>query len=371
MNKLLRQFSYMNLLIKISLCLILVLIPASMILLLGNTQSNQSEQTTISVYLWSDSIPIEIYQQFTAETGIKVVHSSFDSNEMLYTKMKTQGSENFNIDVIMPSTYFVDKMARENLLHELNKKKLPHFSELNPKFLDKSYDPQNTYSIPHIIGMTGIGVNASVLKEPITSWAQLWDKKYKDALLLIDDAREVFHIALVTLGYSPNTTNPDEIEQAYLKLLELAPNIKAFNVDNPAAPFLTGDINIGMLWSGSAIKAMEENDQIYMQFPQEGVIFWADNFAIPKYAKNLDGAHQFIDFLCRPEIAAQISLECGYPTPVTAAVQHLPEDIHLNDVFNPPAKEIARGIFQTDVGDMNTLYEHYYQKLKIAISTIE
>lgn len=332
-----------------------------------HTQEHNSS-SFVSIYLWAEGIPDDVYQEFTKETGIKVRHASFDSNEMLYTRLKTQGSENFDIDVIMPSTYFVDKMIQEDLLLALDKSQLPHFHGLNKAFLNKPYDPQNRYSIPNTIGATGIGMNKKFIKGSITSWQQLWDPRFKNALLLIDDAREVFHIALLTLGYSPNTTDKKEIYNAYEKLLQLAPNIKTFNSDNPSEPFLTGDVNIGMLWNGSTITAQREDPNITMIFPTEGAVFWADNFAIPKYAQNPQNAHKLINFLCRPDIAARTSIKTGYPTPVLKSYQYLPERMRLDPIFMLPESVIAKGVFQSDVGHHSQLYEYYYQQFKIAVS---
>lgn len=341
-----------------------------MFITLSDTPSHNESQTdkTVSIYLWAESVPVDIYQKFTRETGIKVVYNSFDSNEMLYTKIKTQGIKKFDVDIIMPSTYFVEKMAKEDLLLPLDKRKLTQFAQLNPALLNKAYDPNNTYSLPHIIGATGIGINTARITTPVTSWEQLWEPRFKDALILIDDAREVFHIALLTLGYPTSTQDPQHIEAAYQKLLALIPNIKAFNSDNPSEPFLTGDINIGMLWSGSALSAKAEDANIHMVYPDEGAIFWVDNFAIPKYARNPNAAHLLIDFLCRPENAAEISLLSGYRTPVLASYAYLPQSFRDDPAFIPSETDIAKGDFQTDVGDAGALYEHYYQKLKIAAS---
>ncbi|VEB07462.1 ABC transporter [Klebsiella pneumoniae] len=139
------------------------------------------------------------------------------------------------------------------MLQKIDKSKLTNFSNLDPQMLNKPFDPNNDYSIPYIWGATAIGVNSEAIDpKTITSWADLWKPEYKSSLLLTDDAREVFQMALRKLGYSGNTTDPKEIEAAYNELKKLMPNVAAFNSDNPANPYMEGEVNLGMVWNGSA-----------------------------------------------------------------------------------------------------------------------
>ena len=187
-------------------------------------------------YNWSEYIPNEVLEDFTEETGIKVYYSTYESNESMYAKLKTQGT---GYDLVVPSTYFVSKMRKEGMLQELDKTKLSHFADLDPNYLDKPFDPNNNYSIPYIWGATGIGINSDMLdKSSIKNWGDLWDTQWEGQLMMMDDSREVFHIALSKLGYSPNTTNPEEIKEAYEELRKLMPNVLVFNSDFPANPYL-------------------------------------------------------------------------------------------------------------------------------------
>ncbi|MGL5110719.1 MAG: extracellular solute-binding protein, partial [Vibrio ordalii] len=161
-------------------------------------------------YNWSEYIPHDVLEDFTKETGIKVIYSTYESNESMYAKLKTQG---FGYDLVVPSTYFVSKMRKEGMLQEIDHAKLSHFADLDSNYLNKSFDPNNKFSIPYIWGATGIGINTDMLdKSLIKNWGDLWDAKWEGQLMMMDDAREVFHIALSKLGYSPNTTDPDEIK---------------------------------------------------------------------------------------------------------------------------------------------------------------
>ncbi|WNJ95163.1 extracellular solute-binding protein [Vibrio ruber] len=326
--------------------------------------SMADDDQTLYFYNWSEYIPSEILQEFTKETGIKVIYSTYESNETMYAKLKTQGS---GYDLVVPSTYFVSKMRKEGMLQPIDKSMLSHFDGLDPNYLNKSFDPNNNYSIPYIWGATGIGVNTDMVnKSSLHRWDDLWDPQWKGQLLLMDDAREVFHIALTKLGYSPNTTNPDEIKAAYEALKSLVPNVLVFNSDFPANPYIAGEVSLGMLWNGSAYMARQEGAPIDIVWPEKGTIFWMDSLAIPSGAKHVQAAHKMIDFLLRPENAAKIALEIGYPTPVKAAYKLLPSQFANDPNIFPPQSVMDSGVWQDEVGDANHLYESYFQKLKVS-----
>ncbi|WP_064604528.1 extracellular solute-binding protein [Photobacterium sp. J15] len=313
-------------------------------------------------YNWSEYIPNEVLEQFTKETGIKVIYSTYESNETMYAKLKTHGS---GYDLVVPSTYYVSKMRDEGMLQKIDHSKLSHYKDLDPNFLHKSFDPKNDYSIPYIWGATGIGVNTEMMdKAEIKSWADLWDSKWEGQLMMMDDAREFFHIALRKLGYSANTKNPAELKAAYEELKKLMPNVLVFNSDYPANPYMAGETSLGMLWNGSAYMARQEGAPIEIVWPKEGAIFWMDSISIPATAKNVDAAHKMIDFLLRPENAAKIAMEIGYPTPVGAAKKLLPADFVNDPNIYPPQDVMDAGEWQDSVGSANTIYEEYYQKLK-------
>ncbi|GAM78391.1 ABC transporter [Vibrio ishigakensis] len=183
--------------------------------------------------------------------------------------------------------------------------------------------------------------------------------------MLMDDSREVFHIALTKLGYSPNTTNPDEIKAAYEELRKLMPNVLVFNSDFPANPYLAGEVSAGMLWNGSAYAARQEGANIEIVWPEKGAVFWMDSLAIPANAQNKEAALKMIDFLLRPENAAKIAVEIGYPTPVKAAYPLLPKEFVEDENIFPPQAIMDSGNWQDEVGEAATLYEEYFQKLKV------
>ncbi|SHG86889.1 extracellular solute-binding protein [Ferrimonas marina] len=322
-----------------------------------------AQDDVVYFYNWSEYIPDGLLQEFEKETGIKVIYTTYDSNEAMYAKLKLTGSEGY--DIVVPSTYYIAKMAEEKMLQPLDKSKLSNLGHLDPALMDKEYDPGNTYSLPYIWGATGIGINTDeVDPDSITSWADLWDSQWRGELMLMNDTREVFHMALRINGHSSNSTDPKEIEQAYELLKKLMPNALTFNSDNPGAPFISGDTVLGMIWNGSAFEAQKEDPAISMIYPKEGAIFWMDNLAIPAGAKNTEAAHKLIDFLLRPEIAAKVCEEIGYPTPNKTAKGLLDEDFANNPMVFPPAEIIEAGEFQSDVGEAIELYDRYWQRLR-------
>lgn len=323
-----------------------------------------AEEKIVNVYTWSGVIPDAIIQQFEKETGIKVNFSTFDSNEIMYAKLKA--SKNAGYDVIEPSSYFIDRMRRQGMLEKLDKSKLSLFKNLNPSFLDAAYDPHNDYSIPFIWGITGIFVNSHYISPTsITRWSDLWDKKYHDQLMMLDDMREVFSMALRVLGYSANDANPQHIEEAYQKLKELHPNVKIFSTA-VLSMLIDEDAHVGMAWNGDVYKANKENAHLKFVYPKDGFVIWVDNFAIPKDAPHRDNAYQFLNFMLRADIARKVALDNNFPTPNLAAQKLLPSEMKDNPVVYPPQEVLRRGEFQTDVGDEAlALYEKYWERLKM------
>jgi spermidine/putrescine transport system substrate-binding protein len=316
------------------------------------------------VYNWSEYLPEAVLEQFRDETGIKVIYSTFDSNEAMYAKLRLVDKKN-SYDVVVPSTYYVSKMRREGLLAPIDRHKLGNFKYLDRKLIDQPFDPGNQYSVPYLWGSTGIAINTDTVKPgSVRKWADLWQPRFKDRLMMTNDMREVFHVGLRVLGYSGNTTDATQISAAYQKLKQLMPNVRVFNSEAPRMPYLEGETDAGMIWNGEAYTAREENPAIRYIYPEEGVALWMDSLVIPKTARHIDDAHRFIDFLLRPEIAKLISEEIGYASPNAKAVELLDEAVRSDRTVYPIAADLKNAEFQTDVGDAITVYEKYWELLK-------
>ena len=332
------------------------------ILILFFALSLFAKDKILYIYNWSEYMPKDVLKNFTKETGIKVKYSTYDSNEAMYAKIKTVGSSSY--DIIVPSTYFVGKMSKENLLEKLDKTKIPNYSNLDKKLLNKDFDKNNDFSIPYLWGSSGITYNLGLIKNSVDSWANLWDSEYKNSILLNDDLREVFGIALRTLGYSSNTQNPKEIEEAYNKLKELLPNVKMFYSESQKQVYLNEDVKLGMNFNGESYMASLENDKIKYVYPKEGALIWLDSLVIPKGAKNIENAYIFINYLLRPEVSKQISEEIGYASPNLKAVELLPDSIKNNRTIYPNDEDLKNSEFQNDIGEALKVYEKFWEKLK-------
>jgi spermidine/putrescine transport system substrate-binding protein len=314
------------------------------------------------LYIWSEYIPDEVVENFTKETGIKVHMSNYDSNEAMYAKIKLAGK---GYDLIVPSSDYVSLMRRQGLLLPLDKSKLSNFSNLAPKFTNQAFDPDNKYSIPYMWGSTAIAVNTGMVgKDMVNSVADLWKPELNGKLLLPNDTREAFAIALKLLGYSVNETDPARIEEAYQKLKLLIPSVRVFDSDSPKQALLAEEVAVGVVFNGEAFIANQENPDIKYIYPPEGYSLWIDSMCIPKGAKNIDEAHAFLNYLLRTDVSAKISAEMGYSTPNTKAVNLIPEEVRKNPIVYPPAEVVERGEFEDYLGESMKLYEDYWIKLK-------
>ncbi len=321
----------------------------------------------VNVYNWTEYISDQVLKDFTAETGIDVIYSTFDSNEAMYAKLKLMNGSG-EYDVAFPGTDFVDKMRKEGMLEPLDHAKLTNFGNLGKTFINAAFDPKNKFSIPYLWGSSGIAVNTRrIAKASLSSWNDLWKPEYEGRVMLMNDIRDVFTMSLLTLGYDGSTKNPKAIKQAYEKLTKLMPNVRTFNSDAPRMPFMEGETYLGLAWNGEVIMAQDQGmPELDFVYPKEGAIMWMDNMVIPKNAKNNDNAHKFIDFILRPKYAAMISEEIGYGSPNEAAKKEMPPELANNPIVYPPADLLKHAMFREDVGDeIMALYQQYWDRLKV------
>jgi spermidine/putrescine transport system substrate-binding protein len=319
----------------------------------------------LNIYAWTGEVPDFVVREFEKETGIKINISTYDNNEIMYAKLRT--TKNPGYDVIMPSSNFVDRMQRQGMLEKLDKSKLTNWNNLNPSFLHRNYDPNNEFSVPYIWGITGIFVNDKYFSPyTIKKWKDLWDKRFENQLMVLDDSKELFSIALLTLGHPVNDQNPEHIKEAYLLLKSLMKNIKVFSTSAVVAIIMDEDAKAGIAWNGDTMKARSENAHINFIIPEDGFIIWVDSFAVPKSAPHKNAAYLFLDFMMRPDIAKRIVLYTNYATANLAAQKILPPDISENPIIYPSKEVLSRGQFQTDLSDSTlALYEKYWESLKM------
>ena len=317
----------------------------------------------VVLYNWADYIPDKVLKSFTKETGIKVEVVTFDSNETMFAKLQLVNGKGY--DLAVPTTFFIERLKRADLIQPIDKSKLKNLANLDPNLMDQAYDPDNKYSIPYLWGSTAIAVNTDEMdSSSITSWKDLWKPEFKDQILLLDDVRDIFLMALKVKGFENNTTNEDEIRQAYEALVELLPNVKLFLSDSPKGPLIQGNVPMGVMWNGETYMAQLELGTVDYIYPKEGVTLWVDSLVISKGAENVDNAHKLIDYILRPEIGKIILEGVGNSTPNLGTISLLSDEMRNNPMVVPPADVIKNGSYHSDLGEANAIYEKYWQMLK-------
>ncbi len=322
------------------------------------------EKQKVVVYNWTEYLPESALQAFTKETGIEVEYATYESNEAMYAKLKLLEGKGY--DVVVPSTYYVEKMGKEGLLQPLNKEQLKNFANLDPSLLNRPYDLNNQYSVPYLFSVTGIAINGEAVDATkITKWADLWRPEYKGKIELMDDLRDNFYIGLRLCGFQDNSTNEAEIKCAYEKLKALLPNVKTFNSDSPKLPLIQGNVSIGAIWNGEAYMASKEMKNVQFVYPEEGAAYNIDSFVIPKGAANVDAAHKFIDFMLRAESAKAAIEDLGYAAPNLAGQALLDEALRTNHMIFPTKDDFARGTIHSVLSDeVMAIYSKYWDLLK-------
>ena len=274
-----------------------------------NTQTNSSSKKVLNIYNWGDYIDPQLVKKFEKQTGYKVNYETFDSNEAMFTKIKQGGTP---YDIAVPSDYMIQKMTKEKLLLPLDKHKIKGMDNNDPQFLDLSFDKHNKYSVPYFWGTLGIVYNDKYIKPgEITNWNDLWNSKYRKQILFIDGAREFIGIGLNSLGYSLNSKNDSQINQAYDKLKNLTPNAKAFVADEIKTYMQNDEAPLAVTYSGEASEMLDNNSHLHYVIPNDGTNLWFDNIVIPKTAKNVKGAYEFINFMLEPKNCLSEVIDLG------------------------------------------------------------
>lgn len=342
---------------KISILITIGLMVSTMLTGCGGTDSKK----VLNVYNVGDYIDENIITLFKEKTGIDVQYETYDTNEMMYQKVKS-GSTNY--DLIFPSDYMVEKMKSEGLLQKIDFKNIPNMKYIDKSFLNPIYDETNEYSVPYMWGTFGILYNKKMVKEPVDSWNILWNPKYKGNIMMFDSVRDTMGISLKRLGYSMNTTNPKEINEAMKELMKQKDLVLAYVNDEGKDRLLGEEVAMGIAYSGDAVTLMEENPNLAYAIPKEGTNKWVDAMAIPKSAQNKKEAEMFINFLLDPEIAKMNAEYIGYSTPNVGALKLLDKEVTSNPVAYPPKSVMDKTETFIDLGNKLRLYDEAWIKLK-------
>lgn len=322
-------------------CLLLVCVLAVSLMPAVTAADNE-----ITVYNWGQYISdgtdgsLDVIAAFEEETGIKVNYLTFDSNESMYTKLKTGGT---TYDVIIPSDYMISKLIEENMLEPLNFDNIPNYQFIDESFRNQSYDPANAYSVPYTWGTVGLIYNSQyVSAADAASWNCLWNEKYSGKILMFDNPRDAFAIAESILGYGLNTENEDELRAAAELLTEQKSLVQSYVMDQIFDKMQRGEAWAAPYYAGDFLTMVEENPDLAFSFPEEGFNIFIDAMCIPKGCQNKEGAEAFINFLCRPDICAANLDYLGYSAPESAAKELMDPEVTSSPVAYPDDETLAR-----------------------------
>ena len=346
--------------------LALLLCGISCLTLLTGCASSGGENGEVYVYNWGEYIDPDTITMFEEETGIKVVYDEFETNETMYPKVESGSSA---YDVICPSDYMIKKMIDNDLLQELDFDKMPNAkANIGAQYYEQSeaFDPGNRYAVPYCWGTVGILYNKTMVDEPVTSWSILWDEKYADSILMQDSVRDLFMVGLKSLGYSMNSTDEKELNEAKDLLIQQKPLVQAYVIDQVRDKMIGNEAALGVIYSGEAIFTQRENPDLEYVIPKEGTNVWIDGWVIPKNAANVENAEKFIDFMCRGDIALLNFDYITYSTPNTAAQALIEDDDIRNSKIAFPDLSQYDGLetFSYLGDDADALYNDLWKEIK-------
>ncbi|MCL2401095.1 MAG: ABC transporter substrate-binding protein [Oscillospiraceae bacterium] len=283
-----------------ALCLMLAIIAGCAN---GDTTPDAGNGTTggvVHVHNWGEFIDMDVLDMFYEEYGIRVIYSTFESNERLYSLMRMGGA---SIDVIIPSDYMIGRLIEEDMLYELDFSNIPNFDLIDPRFKNLAFDPDNRFAVPYKVGTVGLIYNSAMITEPVTSWGALFDPQFARQILMFDNPRDAFGVALLYLGYSLNTTNETEIREAFDLLVQQRDILQAYVMDQIFEKLISGEAWIGPYYSPDFLTMYAYNPDLRIAHPVEGANFFVDAMAVPRGAQNRENAELFINFMSRTDIA--------------------------------------------------------------------
>lgn len=313
-------------------------------------------------YLANDSVNfVDVNKDFEELTGIKVNYTLFSTNEELYAKLRAGGT---NYDIIVPSDYMIGRMIREGMLEKLDFSNIPNYEYVDETYKNMNFDPDNEYSVPLYWGVVGIIYNKKMVDEAdLTGWDILWNEKYSGNMLMFSNSRDAFALSLMDLGYSFNSSNPDELAEAAEHLKEQKPLVQAYVMDEIYDKMEGGEAAIAPYYNGDAVLMMDVNEDLDFYLPDETSIF-IDSMCIPKGASNKEAAELYINYMCEATVAAANSYYVGYSTPIHAAYELLDEELQESEIAYPDAEMLSKlDSFLTLPEDTNRIIDGYWTEI--------
>ncbi len=318
----------------------------------------------INVCNWGEYIDESLLSDFEAKTKIKVNYSTFTSNETLYSVLKNGGSE---YDVIIPSDYMIARLINEDMLEPLNFDNIPNYSLVGDQYKNLEYDPEGKYSVGYTWGTVVLIYNSEMVDEDITSWGAMFDEKYSGEILMFDNPRDAIGIALEYLGYSLNTTDKAELDEAYALLAKQKPLVQAYVMDQIFDKLESGEAAIGPYYAGDYLTMLENNENLKCVIPEEGSNSFVDAMCVPKGSKNKELAESFINFMCSTEACLKNMDFIGYTSVNVEAQQQYAADLDelSKEVMFPSDDKLKNNeVFTNLPQETLDYYDELWVKLK-------
>lgn len=322
-----------------------------------------TEKKDLHILSWGDYIDMDLIQEFKdANPDLNVVYTTTTSNEEMYAIAATTDCQ---IDIMIPSDYMIEKMTKNDLLAEINVNNIENFKYVADYAKTCTFDPDSKYSVPYTYGTLGILYNTKLVDDVVDSWDILWNEKYSKKIAMYDSVRDSMAVALIKLGYSINSKNPEELKAAGEELIKQKPLVYTYGTDNLKDEMVAGGCAMAVMYSGDAIFAMQDNEDLAYAVPKEGSNIWADNFVVLKNSDNMEGAERFINFMLDPENSAKNTDYLCYSNPSPEALKLLTEtDLLENEAFIVTEDQRNRCEYFTDVEDALEYYNDEWMRLK-------
>ncbi|MBE6576451.1 MAG: ABC transporter substrate-binding protein [Ruminococcaceae bacterium] len=319
------------------------------------------QNVVLNVYNWGEYISVDegeedafdTIAEFEKLTGIKVNYTNFASNEELYAKLKNGGTA---YDIIIPSEYMVARMINEGMLETINMDNIPNMKHMDPSFVGLGHDPDNRYSVAYMWGTVGIIYNTTLVdpEDDVESWDILWNEKYANDILMFSNSRDAFGIALKKLGYSYNTTDEKELQEAAEALKEQKLLVQAYVMDEIFDKMGGGEAALAPYYAGDAVTMTAENPDLAYAVPREGTNLFVDSMCIPKGAKNKEAAEIFINFMCEPKVGVYNCYYIGYSTPSATVKEYLDAEVVENPIAYPDQEVLDKAEVYLALPDATT-----------------
>jgi spermidine/putrescine transport system substrate-binding protein len=312
----------------------------------------------LHIYNWSDYIADDTVPNFEKEFGVKVTYDTYESNEEMVAKLQAGAT---GYDIIVPSGYIIPVLVATDLIDPINRKYLTNWGNVSPIFQNLPTDPNNTNTVPWQWGTSGIAYRTDKLKVPIDSWSVFHDQRFNRKMTMMDDGREVIGAMLRYRGHSLNSTDPQQLAQSKKDAIEAKKHLKAYISAPVKAQLISGDVWISQLWNGDTTQAKVEQPNLGYVIPKEGCTIWGDSMCVPKTAPNKRAAHEWMNYILRPEVGAALSDATGYGTPNAAAAK-----LMKNPVPYPTEDELKRLEYQVDLGKDTATWDQIWTEIKSA-----